>query len=173
MINKKILTFRCYRKKYNLKKIIKYISILLILILLLFLPNKVFADTEEEIMDSTQEEFNINGFIKEAQKYTGEFFEDIDLNNLLSEAIKGNVNNKTIFQKILQMLGKEVSTSLKTLVSVLVIIVIHGILKSITDSLENKNISQIIYFVQYILIVTLIMSNFTEIINLVKKAFWL
>ena len=169
MINKKILTFRCYRKKYNFKKIIKYISILLILILLLFLPNKVFADTEEEIMDSTQEEFNINGFIKEAQKYTGEFFEDIDLNNLLSEAIKGNVNNKTIFQKILQMLGKEVSTSLKTLVSVLVIIVIHGILKSITDSLENKNISQIIYFVQYILIVTLIMSNFTEIINLVKN----
>lgn len=169
MINKKILTFRCYRKKYNFKKIIKYISILIILILLLFLPNKVFADTEEEIMDSTQEEFNINGFIKEAQKYTGEFFEDIDLNNLLSEAIKGNVNNKTIFQKILQMLGKEVSTSLKTLVSVLVIIVIHGILKSITDSLENKNISQIIYFVQYILIVTLIMSNFTEIINLVKN----
>ena len=169
MINKKILTFRCYRKKYNFKKIIKYISILIILILLLFFPNKVFADTEEEIMDSTQEEFNINGFIKEAQKYTGEFFEDIDLNNLLSEAIKGNVNNKTIFQKILQMLGKEVSTSLKTLVSVLVIIVIHGILKSITDSLENKNISQIIYFVQYILIVTLIMSNFTEIINLVKN----
>ena len=169
MINKKILTFRCYRKKYNFKKIIKYISILIILILLLFLPNKVFADTEEEIMDSTQEEFNINGFIKEAQKYTEEFFEDIDLNNLLSEAIKGNVNNKTIFQKILQMLGKEVSTSLKTLVSVLVIIVIHGILKSITDSLENKNISQIIYFVQYILIVTLIMSNFTEIINLVKN----
>lgn len=169
MINEKILTFRCYRKKYNFKKIIKYISILIILILLLFLPNKVFADTEEEIMDSTQEEFNINGFIKEAQKYTGEFFEDIDLNNLLSEAIKGNVNNKTIFQKILQMLGKEVSTSLKTLVSVLVIIVIHGILKSITDSLENKNISQIIYFVQYILIVTLIMSNFTEIINLVKN----
>lgn len=169
MINKKILTFRCYRKKYNFKRIIKYISILIILILLLFLPNKVFADTEEEIMDSTQEEFNINGFIKEAQKYTGEFFEDIDLNNLLSEAIKGNVNNKTIFQKILQMLGKEVSTSLKTLVSVLVIIVIHGILKSITDSLENKNISQIIYFVQYILIVTLIMSNFTEIINLVKN----
>lgn len=169
MINEKILTFRCYRKKYNFKKIIKYISILIILILLLFLPNKVFADTEEEIMDSTQEEFNINGFIKEAQKYTGEFFEDIDLNNLLSEAIKGNVNNKTIFKKILQMLGKEVSTSLKTLVSVLVIIVIHGILKSITDSLENKNISQIIYFVQYILIVTLIMSNFTEIINLVKN----
>ena len=53
--------------------------------------------------------------------------------------------------------------------SILVIIVIHGILKSITDSLENSNVSQIIYFVQYILIVTLIMSNFTEIIKLIKE----
>ena len=51
----------------------------------------------------------------------------------------------------------------------MVIIVIHGILKSITDNLENTSISQIIYFVQYILIVTLIMSNFTEIIKIVKE----
>ena len=35
--------------------------------------------------------------------------------------------------------------------------------------LENNSISQIIYFVQYILIVTLIMSNFTEIIQIVKE----
>lgn len=48
------------------------------------------------------------------------------------------------------------------------IIVIHSILKSISDSLENKSISQITYYVQYILIVTLIMSNFADIINLAK-----
>ena len=58
---------------------------------------------------------------------------------------------------------------MKILISILVIIVIHGILKSITDNLENSSISQIIYFVQYILIVTLIMSNFTEIIKIVKN----
>ena len=50
------------------------------------------------------------------------------------------------------------------------IIVIHSILKSISDSLENKSISQITYYVQYILIVTLIMSNFADIINLAKTA---
>lgn len=48
------------------------------------------------------------------------------------------------------------------------IIVIHSILKSISDSLENKSISQITYYVQYILIVTLIISNFADIINLAK-----
>ena len=168
MINQKILTFKCYRKKYNLKKFIKYISIFIFFTLFIFFPNKVFAETED-IMNSTQEKFNISDFIKEAQNYTGDFLEDIDLNNILNQAIQGKVDNKTIFQKILKLLGAEVNTSLRTLISILVIIVIHGILKSITDSLENKNISQIIYFVQYILIVTLIMSNFTEIINLVKS----
>ena len=169
MINQKILTFRCYRKKYNFKKIIKFISIFMFFTLFIFFPNRVLAETEEEIMNSTQEKFNISGFIKEAQNYTGDFLEDIDLNNILNQAIQGKVDNKTIFQKILKLLGTEINTSLRTLISILVIIVIHGILKSITDSLENKNISQIIYFVQYILIVTLIMSNFTEIINLVKN----
>lgn len=169
MINQKILTFRCYRKKYNFKKIIKFISIFMFFTLFIFFPNRVLAETEEEIMNSTQEKFNISGFIKEAQNYTGDFLEDIDLNNILNQAIQGKVDNKTIFQKILKLLGTEINTSLRTLISILVIIVIHGILKSITDSLENKNISQIIYFVQYILIVTLIMSNFTEIINLVKS----
>ena len=169
MVNQKILTLKCYRKKYNLKKIIKFISIAILFIIIIIFPKKVFAETEEEIMDTTQEKFNINDFINEAQNYTGDFLEDVDLNNILSQAIQGKVDNKTIFQKILKLLGSEINTSLKTLISILVIIVIHGILKSITDNLENKNISQIIYFVQYILIVTLIMSNFTEIINLVKN----
>ena len=169
MVNQKILTLKCYRKKYNLKKILKLISIAILFIVIIIFPKKVFAETEEEIMDTTQEKFNISDFINEAQNYTGDFLEDVDLNNILSQAIQGKVDNKTIFQKILKLLGSEINTSLKTLISILVIIVIHGILKSITDNLENKNISQIIYFVQYILIVTLIMSNFTEIINLVKN----
>ncbi|MCI8482130.1 MAG: stage III sporulation protein AE [Clostridia bacterium] len=52
--------------------------------------------------------------------------------------------------------------------SILIIIVIHSIFKAISDGLENKSISQITYYVQYILIVTLIMSNFADIIALAK-----
>ncbi len=135
----------------------------------MLMPCKLFAETEDEILDSTEEKFNINGFIKETQEYAGDFFEDMDLSDMLNQAIQGKVDNQSILKKIIKLLGKEVNSSLKTLISILVIIVIHGILKSITDNLDNKNISQIIYFVQYILIVTLIMSNFTEIIKLVKE----
>ena len=143
-------------------------KIVLIFILILMIPVKVQAETEEEIMSSTQEKFNISGFLKEAQKYTNESFEEIDLSSMLGQAIQGKIDNNKLYKIIIKLLGKEVSSSLKILISILVIIVIHGILKAITDGLENNSVSQIIYFVQYILIVTLIMSNFSEIIKLVK-----
>lgn len=144
-------------------------KIILIFILILIIPTKALAETEEEIMSSTQEKFNISGFINQAQKYTGDFFYDMNLSDIFNQAVQGKVNNQTIYKKIIKILGNEVSSNLKILISILVIIVIHGILKSITDSLDNSNVSQIIYFVQYILIVTLIMSNFTEIIKLIKE----
>ena len=143
--------------------------ILIFILVLTILPNEIFAvETEEEIMSTTQEKFNISGFIKQAEQYMGESFGEINLKETLNQAIKGKIDNKALAQKLLNLLGKEITSSLKILISILVIIVIHGILKSITDNLENTSISQIIYFVQYILIVTLIMSNFTEIIKIVK-----
>jgi len=144
-------------------------KLILIFILLLIFPCNVYAETEEEIMSTTQEKFNISGFIEQAEEYMGESFGNIDLGDMLNEAMKGKIDNQSLYQKIIKLLGQEVISSLKILISILVIIVIHGILKSITDNLENTNISQIIYFVQYILIVTLIMSNFTEMINIVKE----
>lgn len=143
--------------------------ILIFILVLLLLPCNIYAETEEEIMSSTQEKFNIKGFINEAEKAMGESFKEIDLSKMLNQAIQGKIDNKTIYQKIINLLGKEVISNAKILISILVIIVIHGILKSLTDNLENKSISQIIYFVQYISIVTLIMSNFTEIIEMVKQ----
>ena len=142
--------------------------ILIFILTLILLPHKVFAEIEE-IMSTTQEKFNISGFIKEAEQYMEQSFGDINLTEMLNQAMQGKIDNKSIYKKVLNLLGKEIISSLKILISILVIIVIHGILKSITDNLENSSISQIIYFVQYILIVTLIMSNFTEIIKIVKE----
>ena len=142
--------------------------ILIFILTLMLLPHKVFAETEE-IMSTTQEKFNISGFIKEAEQYMEQSFGDINLTEMLNQAMQGKIDNESIYKKVINLLGKEIISSLKILISIWVIIVIHGILKSITDNLENTSISQIIYFVQYILIVTLIMSNFTEIIKIVKE----
>ena len=144
--------------------------ILIILIILILKPVISYGtDIDENTMEEQQETFGISSFIDNSKKYTGEFFEDIDINEILNSAIKGEIDNSNIYKKILNLLGTEVQTGLKSLASILVIIIIHSILKSISESLENDNISKLIYYVQYIAIVTIIMSNFSDIINLVKE----
>ena len=147
--------------------IIEKIITIIVMVLIVFVSNSSYANDNQTIIEQ-QEEFKIQDFIKNAEKFTGEFFEDIDINKILNDAIKGEVDNSTLLKKILNILGKEVTTNIKSLVSILAIILIHSILKSISESLENNNISKLIYYVQYILIVTVIMSNFTDIIKLVQ-----
>lgn len=53
--------------------------------------------------------------------------------------------------------------------AILVIIIIHSILKTICESLENDSISKLINYVQYILIITIVMGNFTEIVKMVQE----
>lgn len=151
----------------NIQKRIIFVSILMLSIILK-LTTSYCVNTNENTIESQQESFGVSSFIENSKKYTGEFFENIDINEILNSAIKGNIDNSTIYKKILNLLGTEVKSGLKSLISILVIIIIHSILKSISESLENDNISKLIYYVQYIAIVTVVMSNFSDIINLIK-----
>ena len=148
--------------------------IIVLIILLIFIPNVARATnetvSEENIIESQQETLGINSFIDEADKYTKNIYKDIDMGELFSSAITGNIDNETIIKSILNNLGGEVIDAITILVSILVIIVIHSILKSVSDGLENKGVSQITYYVQYILIVTLIMTNFVQILDIVKDS---
>ena len=135
-------------------------------------PNLCYASetSSQDILQSQQDELNISSFIKEAQKYTENTFEEININELFTSAITGKIDNNTILKSIINLIGKEVVDCTTVLGSIIVIIVIHSILKSISEGLENKSISQITYYVQYILIVTLIMKNFADVLQMVKTS---
>ena len=163
-------------KRYKLKMFKKLkIFIIFYLIIFLFLPNTSIGEsnttTEDtaETIEEQKENFGINSFIENSNKYTGEFFEDIDISEILNSAISGNVDNQSLYQRILNLFGTELQTGIKTLLSILVIIIIHSILKSVSENLENDTISSIIYYVQYIAIVTIILSNFSDIVQMVKN----
>lgn len=126
--------------------------------------------SEDEIMETQKSLLDISGFLEEAEKYTKNTFEDLELGDLFNSAITGNIDNTTIIKSILNLLGKEILDSVTVLGSIIVIIIIHSILKSISEGLENKSISQITYYVQYILIVTLIMSNFADVLDMVRTS---
>ena len=155
-----------------MKKIVKFIF--LICIFVFILPTICLASetdtSQEEILESQQDSLNISSFLEEAQKYTEDTFEDIDIGELFTSAITGNIDNTTIVKSIVSLIGKEILDCITVLGSIVVIIVIHSILKSVSEGLENKSVSQITYYVQYILIVTLIMGNFADIITMVKTS---
>lgn len=148
-----------------MKKII-YVFILMMIFINLIMP-KVIA-TDDQTLEEQQEEFGIGEFIEKTEEYSGEFFEDINISEMLDNAIKGEVDNQTILKKVLNLLGGQLVNGLTILGSVLAIVIIHSILKSVSESLENTTISKLIYYVQYILIVTIIMMNFSDIVQVVK-----
>lgn len=153
----------------NIQKKIIVSLILIIAIILKLNTSYCNDDVDNNTIESQQEIFGINSFIENSKKYTGEFFSDVNINDILNSAIQGKIDNSNIYKKILNLLGSEIKTGIRSLISILIIIIIHSILKSVSESLENDNISKLIYYVQYIAIVTIVMGNFSDIINLVKE----
>ena len=142
---------------------------LILFFVILFQFNTSYCESN---LDATYEEqketFGINSFIEEAEEYSGEFFEDVNIGEILNSAISGNVDNNLLYGKILNLFGSEVLKGISSLACIIVIVIIHSILKSISESLNRENISKLIFYVEYIAIVTVIMTNFSDVIQLVR-----
>ena len=147
----------------------KLITIFAILICI-FGTSISIADTEDEVINSQMDSFNISNFIDEANKYSNDILKDIDIQELLNNAIKGELDTNQLLKNIFPLLGTEIKEALKVMGSILIIVLIHSVLKSISDNLNNKSVARITYYVQYILIATVIMTNFSSIITLTKEA---
>ena len=147
----------------------KFVTIFIILICIFYM-NISLADTEDDVINSQMDSFNISSFINEANKYSNEILKDINIKDLLNDAIKGELNTNQLLKNIFPLLGHEIKDALKVMGSILIIVLIHSVFKSISDNLNNKSVSQITYYVQYILIATVIMTNFSSIISMTKEA---
>ena len=112
----------------------------------------------------------MTNFIKQSEKYTSGTFENLDINEILSSAISGKIDNTKLWTGTLKIFGKELQNAITILGSIILIIIINSILNCITEGLENKSISQIAFYVQYILIVTIVLTNFSDIISLIKES---
>ncbi len=116
-----------------MKKLIFIISFLLAI----QYGGKIYAETNETLK-SQEEALGISGFIEETEKYTENTFSDIDLNSIYENALSGNMNTSGLMNSILKLTGKEVANTLKTLGYILIIVIIHGIIKTISDGMGNR-----------------------------------
>ena len=66
----------------------------------------------DAVIESQLDALDLSSFIHEGEKYTKEIFPDIDVNKLLNSALKGEIDNKSLYSGILSILGKEVMSSI-------------------------------------------------------------
>lgn len=148
-------------------------KIFIILIVFILIPKYTFAENEIDtisIIEKQESAFGIKDFLKECENYAPDYVKDLDIKNIFNSSITGKIDNQKILKKILKQFGYGTADALKIFVNILIIVLIHSLLKSLTDGLENGSVSQIVYYVQYILIVTIIMASFSEILTIITEA---
>ena len=145
----------------------KKILIIFLVFVSLYIP--VYG-TNVDILKSQKETLGISDFIETSKKYTKESFGDVSIQNIFEDAITGRIGNSNIFNSILNVLGRETKTAVSNIGIIMIVIILHSILVTISESLGNKNVSQIAFFVEYIIIITLVLNNFSDIINMTKES---
>lgn len=138
---------------------------ILIFFLVIVIQNRTYA-TDSSIIESQNQELNIDKFIYETENIVNE---DINFENIFNESIKGKSSSNIVVKMIGTLLGKELKEVLKVITSILIIIILHGILKSISENLGNEQTGKIGYFVQIIMLITVLIKVYSEILELVKN----
>ncbi len=141
-------------------------KIIIVFFIIIMLPSSIQAT--DTIIESQLDALNLSSFIEEGEKYTKDIFKDVEIEEVLKSAISGAINTRTMYSSILSLFGDEIVSSITIIGGILAIIVVHAILKNIGENIGNNNISQVAYYVEYILIVALVMTSFTNVIDMVK-----
>lgn len=124
----------------------------------------------EDFMNTQKSALGISDFLQNAQNYTQENFPDLNMDNLFSSAITGNLGTNFWTNSILNFAGNEVRLAIQLMITVLIVIIIHSIFKAIAENLGNDTTSKIIYFIQYLIIVTLITDSLISVVNLTRES---
>ncbi|MDR0978747.1 MAG: hypothetical protein LBL91_02245, partial [Lachnospiraceae bacterium] len=120
-------------------------KIVLVFFILITINTYVYSSTETvdtaQIINEQSQALDIPSFLNESESYIKSAFPDMDMSSMFNSAITGKIDNKTIWSSILNLFAKEIVSAIKLLAGILVIVVLHSIIKSISDGLENKGVS--------------------------------
>lgn len=134
---------------------------------IILLTSNIFAT--EEIIKDQKSSLGINDFISKSQEYTKDIYKDTNLNKIFDSMIKGQISDDFIFDGILISIKKQFSENISLMIKILIVVIIHSILKSISENLGNDSTSKIVYFLQYVIIASMILDSFGVVISLTKN----
>ena len=150
---------------------------IIIFMLSIFLNYKLIICNAQEtdismdnVLKSQKDNLNISEFLNESKKYSSDIYEDTTIQQLFNESMSGSIKNLGLGRRIIKLLFGEIENAITTLGIVLGAVLIHSLLRCVSEGLNNSSVSKIAYFVTYIFIVTIIMKNFSEIIVIMKTS---
>lgn len=167
------------------------ILIVINLILLMFIPSKIYAaddssinETENSIL-SEEEKNKINGTVsgdlEKLYDYIDKKKTDVELMNELDpveyiksymENGKGNISIDKLGKAIVSLFFKEVSGVLKLAMSIIAISIICALLKNLQDAFANKSISQVAFYACYAILIMILSKSFLISISVAKDVIY-
>lgn len=162
-----------------MKKIFIFLIIFLLQIAPVFAKEELVENESEEtlikkateqVMEVTKETLGISDFLEASKEYTNNIFENLSLEEIFSNAVKGKTPIDFLKNSFFSLFGKEILDSVRLMTNVLIIIIIHSVMKAIIENLGNNSSAKIAYFVQYLAIVTLVIQSFSSVISITKEA---
>ena len=157
--------------KKKVKSSIRIISKVIFLIFIIFLLSSfkinIYA-TAEDIILKQAEILDIQSFLDVAKENTKETLGEINYSEIFTNLSQGKIEITEVFPSIKNILKNELQNVLKTITTIFVIVLIHGIFKTISENLGNDSIGKIAYFVQYIVIIIYILETYSDLVIYVK-----
>lgn len=140
-------------------------ALLIIFLILIFIHTESKCIEKEAIVEQINQE-EIGQVISKIENLENL---NLDLNEIFENALSGKVSKNVIIKAIGRLLGKELTESLKMIISILIVIIIHSILKNICENLGNEQTGKIGYFVQIIILITILAKVYSGILEQVKQ----
>ena len=124
----------------------------------------------EDLLINQKEILGINDFLDEAKQFSKDAFGSNNLDSLYENFINGDILKcfETIDFK--GIIFSQISEAIKLIVLMLEVIIICSVLKNILDSLKVSNAGKNVYFVQYFVLVILIVNAFVPILKFTVEA---
>lgn len=144
----------------------KKLIIILIFFLVCFTNSQKVKANQEELVDEQIKDLQVDTLIQDIEKVTDK---NINLNEIFGDAIKGKTSGNIILKGLGKILGSELKESMKMVISILLIIVICGMLRSISENIGNNQTSKVGHFIQIIILITVLMKVYANILKSVKE----
>ena len=123
----------------------------------------------EKIYGEVNNGFGISEFTREARQYTKENFPEFDLDVFVKNSISGKSSFGFIKKSFIKIFGEELLSGVRLMTNVITLVIIGSICRSIIESLNNNHTVKLVYYIEYIIIATVVIDSFMQILKLTQN----